>query len=179
MRPTAAYPLIILSKVGINYMPMSLLNPQRLLDIGNKTSVKFVIYFIIMMVMFNINAVVDAILHPDIPYFDNEHLIVGGVTGLVSIVLFWLLRAYHRYLDKAIKKIQVLENILPICAYCKRIRKIDSDPQNSESWKQLESYITEMTTTEFSHGICPECYAKLQRELSKATPTKSDQNNGT
>ena len=37
--------------------------------------------------MSNLNALVDYVLHPYIPYFDKEHLIVGGVTGLVSIVL--------------------------------------------------------------------------------------------
>ncbi len=38
--------------------------------------------------MSNLSALVDAFLHPEIPYFDIEHLIVGGVTGLVSSILF-------------------------------------------------------------------------------------------
>ena len=153
---------------------MSLQNHHRLLSFGQRTTAKFIIYFIILIVISNLNAIVDAILHPDIPYFDKEHLIVGGVTGLVSIFFFWLLIIYQRYLDNAINKIQILEKILSICAYCKRIRKPDSDPRKEESWQQLEAYITETTTTEFSHGICPDCYTKLQMELNPEEPIKPE-----
>jgi len=48
--------------------------------------------------MINLNAMVDVVLHPEIPYFDKEHLIVGGVTGFVSMVLFGLLALYIGYL---------------------------------------------------------------------------------
>ena len=93
--------------------------------------------------MSNLNALVDAVLHPDIPYFDEEHLIVGGITGLVSIILFGLLTLYVRYLNKALSNIKTLESILPICSHCKKIRKPDSDPKNMESWQPLEAYITD------------------------------------
>lgn len=56
--------------------------------------------------------------------------------------------------EQSEKLIKRLEGLLPICAYCKKIR--DSNSQ----WKNLESYIEEHTTAEFSHGICPDCLAK-------------------
>ncbi|MBA3035842.1 MAG: hypothetical protein FP814_05035 [Desulfobacterium sp.] len=116
--------------------------------------------------MSNLNAMVDLYLHPDIPYFDKEHLIVGGVTAIVSTVLFGALFFYVCHLDKALKTIKTLETFLPICCNCKKIRIPDSDPKKMDSWLQIESYITQKTTTMFSHGICPECILKLYPEYS-------------
>jgi sigma-B regulation protein RsbU (phosphoserine phosphatase) len=49
-------------------------------------------------------------------------------------------------------QIRQLKELLPICMYCKKIR----DDKNY--WQQIESYIHVQTGTDFSHGICPECY---------------------
>jgi hypothetical protein len=140
---------------------VNLLNPKQLITVGKSTTIQIIIYAVIIIFLSNLNALVDAVLHPDIPYFDEEHLIVGGVTGLVSIILFGLLTLYVRYLNKALSNIKTLESILPICSNCKKIRKPDSDPKNMDSWRPLESYITATTSSQFSHGICPECAAKL------------------
>jgi DNA-binding response OmpR family regulator len=52
------------------------------------------------------------------------------------------------------RELQQLEGLLPICAYCKRIR------DDQEHWGSLEGYIEKRSEAQFSHGICPECYAK-------------------
>ena len=140
---------------------MNLLDSKKVVTIGKNTVIQTIIYVAIIIFMSNLNALVDAVLHPDIPYFDGEHLIVGGITGFVCIILFGCLILYVRHLDNALRKIITLESILPICSNCKKIRKPDSDSKKMESWQPLESYITEMTTSKFSHGICPECAAKL------------------
>lgn len=49
-------------------------------------------------------------------------------------------------------QVRQLESFLPICGYCKKIR----DDRNY--WQALESYLHEHTGTQFSHGICPECF---------------------
>ena len=54
-------------------------------------------------------------------------------------------------LSTALARIKKLEGIIPICAYCKKIRV------EEESWDQLEKYITEHSDARFSHGICPDC----------------------
>jgi two-component system cell cycle sensor histidine kinase/response regulator CckA len=41
-----------------------------------------------VLVLANLDALVDRVLHPDIPYFDLEHVLVGGVTALVAVVLY-------------------------------------------------------------------------------------------
>ena len=52
------------------------------------------------------------------------------------------------------RELQQLEGLLPICAYCKRIR------DDQEHWGSLEGYIEKRSEAQFSHGICPDCYAK-------------------
>ena len=42
-----------------------------------------------------------------------------------------------------------------------------SNATKKESWQSIESYITEHTTTKFSHGICPDCMKKLYPEFTK------------
>ena len=77
--------------------------------------VLIVVYFSITMLIINSGAIVDSILHPEIPYFDEEHLIVGGFTGLTCLVLLSLIVLYsHRiqqYAGNEFKLRKRLENI--------------------------------------------------------------------
>ena len=61
-------------------------------------------------------------------------------------------------LEEAISRVRQLQGLLPICAYCKRIR----DDQNY--WNQVESYIAEHLDVRFSHGICPSCLETVLKE---------------
>lgn len=140
--------------------------PDKLILNPKSTKLQIVIFVIIGIFMSNLNALVDYFLHPEIPYFDHEHLIVGVITGLVSMILVGLLLTHIRHLYNALDTIQKLEKILPICSYCKKIRKADADPEKIESWQQIETYIGDKTDTRFSHGICPECYEKMHLEFS-------------
>ena len=51
-------------------------------------------------------------------------------------------------------EVKQLEGLLPICAYCKKIK------DDGNQWQHMESYISRRTEANFSHGICPECYEK-------------------
>ena len=64
-------------------------------------------------------------------------------------------------LQKALAEIKTLHDILPICSSCKRIR------DDKGSWQQLESYISEHTGSEFSHGLCTECAKKMYPQYYK------------
>ena len=64
------------------------------------------------------------------------------------------LETANRGLTQALANVKQLAKLLPICAYCKKIR----DGKNY--WEQVESYISKHTDSRFSHGICPECYQK-------------------
>jgi len=60
------------------------------------------------------------------------------------------------------EELHALEGLLPICSYCKRIR------DDAQQWSSLERYIEARSQAEFSHGVCPDCYAKyVQPQLDK------------
>lgn len=52
-------------------------------------------------------------------------------------------------------QVRQLEELLPICSYCKKIR----DDRNY--WQQIEGYISERTGSDFSHSVCPDCYQRV------------------
>lgn len=55
-------------------------------------------------------------------------------------------------LQEALRNVKQLQGLLPICAYCKRIR----DDKNY--WQQVESYISQHAAVRFSHSYCPDCF---------------------
>jgi sigma-B regulation protein RsbU (phosphoserine phosphatase) len=61
-------------------------------------------------------------------------------------------------LEEALARVKQLQGLLPICAYCKRIR------DDRDYWDQVESYLARHADVQFSHGICPECFERVMRE---------------
>ena len=62
-------------------------------------------------------------------------------------------------LKVALKQVKQLGGLLPICSSCKKIR----DDQGY--WNQIEAYIGDHSEVEFTHGICPDCAARLYSEF--------------
>jgi len=62
-------------------------------------------------------------------------------------------------LQKALSEVKTLRGFLPICSICKNIR------DDKGYWNHLESYISERSEAEFSHGICPKCAKKHYPDL--------------
>ena len=58
-------------------------------------------------------------------------------------------------LEDALSSVRQLQGLLPICAYCKKIR----DDQNY--WQRVENYISKYSDAKFSHSICPDCYEEI------------------
>ena len=54
-------------------------------------------------------------------------------------------------LKTALANIKTLNGLLPICAWCRKIR------DDEGYWRDLEVYVTAHSGAEFSHGICPDC----------------------
>jgi response regulator RpfG family c-di-GMP phosphodiesterase len=72
-----------------------------------------------------------------------------------------LLARKNEELEAALARVKQLEGVIPICMHCKNIRN------NSDSWQQLEAYISDHTDALFSHGICPTCLAQYYPEVAK------------
>lgn len=59
-------------------------------------------------------------------------------------------------------QVAALEALIPICAYCKKVRNDD------DLWEQIEQYVNERTGADFTHSICPECMEKYVRPEMEA-----------
>jgi PAS domain S-box-containing protein len=71
-----------------------------------------------------------------------------------------------RELQTALAEVKQLQDILPICMYCKHIR----DDENY--WQTVEEYISRKTDTRFSHGVCPTCYEEVMQKRAAAKKNK-------
>jgi phosphoserine phosphatase RsbU/P len=63
-----------------------------------------------------------------------------------------------RELEESLTRVKQLQGLLPICAWCKSIRK------DGDYWQSVEAYIADHADVHFTHGICPIC---LDREVGK------------
>jgi len=57
-------------------------------------------------------------------------------------------------LQEALSHIKTLQGILPICMHCHKIR------DDQDAWQKLEQYVTQHSSAQLSHSICPECMEK-------------------
>jgi PAS domain S-box-containing protein len=64
-------------------------------------------------------------------------------------------------LQDALENIKTLKGLIPICAWCKKIR------DDKGYWEKVEDYIQQHAHVSFTHGICPECLEKEDPELFK------------
>jgi GAF domain-containing protein len=61
------------------------------------------------------------------------------------------LRLVSSELAEALERARVLGELIPVCAYCRRLRDDD------QFWQSLEQYVERNTGSRLSHGICPDC----------------------
>jgi len=93
--------------------------------------------------------------------FDPEELRARVAVGVRVLGLQQKLGERVAELQAALSNVKKLHGLLPICSYCKRIRGDD------QYWQQVEGYIAEHSEVQFSHGICPACYATVSAELEE------------
>jgi PAS domain S-box-containing protein len=69
-------------------------------------------------------------------------------------------------LQEALAHVKTLSGLLPICAWCKKIR------DDKGYWSEVERYVSAHTGSTFTHSICPDCYRAKMKEynLGKNTP---------
>lgn len=65
------------------------------------------------------------------------------------------LTALNDELRQALDNVQTLKGLLPMCAWCKKMRSDDG------YWTELEQYVQKQAGVKFTHGICPDCTQKL------------------
>jgi integral membrane sensor domain MASE1 len=78
----------------------------------------------------------------------------------LNAVLEQRVRERTRDLEAALSDVKQLRGLLPICAWCKRVR------DGQDYWHSVEEYIAARTDAQFSHGICPDCLKELNPRQS-------------
>jgi phosphoserine phosphatase RsbU/P len=97
--------------------------------------------------------------------FHPQELKVRLGAGTRMIQLQNTLKERVTELQEALSKVKLLQGLLPICSYCKRVR------DDQDYWHKLEIFVSNHSGAEFSHGICPPCYEHhIQSELNKLYP---------
>jgi hypothetical protein len=62
-------------------------------------------------------------------------------------------------IDRRDRLLHGLSKIYPICSYCKKIREETGD------WVSIEKYVKDVSGADASHGVCPECYKRVAKQL--------------
>ena len=66
-------------------------------------------------------------------------------------------------LERTKYELKTLRGLLSICSYCKKIR----DP--NDNWMPLEEYLSLHADILLTHGVCPDCYARVLKDLPAQT----------
>jgi hypothetical protein len=85
-----------------------------------------------------------------------DSLMVALFSGGVAFFVFNLVLMVNRRL---FADARILSGLLPICAWCKKVRN------DAGYWQDVEAYISARTPAEFTHGICPDCTRKLEESI--------------
>ncbi len=67
-------------------------------------------------------------------------------------------RSLNVELQAALAEVRKLSGLLPVCAWCKRVR------DEHDHWVSLEAYVMDHSDADFTHGICPDCKDRRERE---------------
>lgn len=99
----------------------------------------------------------------------------GKVLGFSVVVAdVTLLREREAELEQALRdkeqvlaQVRELTGLLPVCAWCRKIK------DDEGYWLQFEEYVKGHSKADFTHGICPDCRAKLSEKSAAGILRKS------
>ena len=74
-------------------------------------------------------------------------------------------RERTKELEHALEQVKQLQGLLPICAWCKKVR------DDKDYWHSVEDYVSERSEAKFTHSICPDCFAAA---IAEDKPNKED-----
>lgn len=81
----------------------------------------------------------------------------AAMESIVTLCVWFVVVVFTR---KIIGRLHYLEGMVKMCAWC---RKLDQDGK----WVPFEEYIVRDMRTKTSHGMCPECAAKMLGQISE------------
>jgi hypothetical protein len=91
-----------------------------------------------------------------------SYALIAVVTGNLKAA-YVRERVLRKERDQALASVKELEGLLPVCAWCKKVR------DDEGYWQELEAYLQPRTKASFSHGICPSCAGALQKDPEQSS----------
>jgi PAS domain S-box-containing protein len=88
-----------------------------------------------------------------VPFFSDTGEFQGYIGSCIDVTE--RIEAQRTLNEARERELADLRGLLPICMACKRIRDGDG------TWRQLELYISMHSHADFTHGVCPECAARM------------------
>lgn len=85
-------------------------------------------------------------------WFRPESVVNASVRIIVFSLFVYFIDQTARHHRALQKEVRILTGLLPICAFCKKIRN------EANEWIILEQYIGAHSEAKFSHGLCPDCF---------------------
>jgi PAS domain S-box-containing protein len=94
------------------------------------------------------------------PYSDKDGRFMGYIGSCIDVTE--RVEAQNALAKAQEVEVNKLRGLLPICAYCKKIRN------DANYWEQIESYISSHSEALFTHSICPECADRVMEEYRRS-----------
>jgi sigma-B regulation protein RsbU (phosphoserine phosphatase) len=91
--------------------------------------------------------------------FNRDELKARLGVGLRLVSLQRDLAERVRQLEQALAQVKQLSGLLPICAWCKKVRN------DQNFWLQVEDYLSSHGDMRFTHAVCPECLVQMTAKL--------------
>lgn len=92
------------------------------------------------------------------------------IASVILIILILIIATMIRQVQRsrtAETRLAEIEQLLPICSGCKKIRTDNNHPENPRSWTSIDEYLRDKKDMVFTHSICPDCMMKLYPGLFK------------
>ncbi len=81
------------------------------------------------------------------------------------------LQQRNEQLTQALSEVETLTGLLPICAWCKKVRDDDG------YWRQVDDYFRRRSQIRFTHGMCSDCSDKFREDVD-TDPADSSHSHG-
>jgi hypothetical protein len=97
-----------------------------------------------------------------VPWTAGTALANAAIRVSIFSLLAYLTARVAEHDRTVTREARMLEQLLPICSYCKKIRDQD------KSWQPLETYLRIHGDLAFSHSLCPDCAHEHYPDLFEA-----------
>ena len=148
-RPYRFVGLVLIPLMSILFL-IEYFAPTLIVPYTNRVARFVDLYLTLLITAFVISQIILMILQA----YRDEHSRAEQINDRLKANLAQL-QDTNQALENALTEVKILSGLLPICASCHSIRN------DKGYWDEIETYIQAHSEATFSHGLCPDCAAKL------------------